>query len=85
MTEEMKLQLAELTGIHEGLSNLAELDHETVLSGTLPFEASADGLETITDIRSFAFSAESRISQLLVRGGRQPLVEARGSGMSIDY
>lgn len=49
MTEEMKRQLAELTGIHQGLSNLAELDHETVLSGTLPFEASADGLEPITD------------------------------------
>jgi len=49
VTEEMKRQLTELTGIHRGLSNLAELDHETVLSGTLPFEASADGLETITD------------------------------------
>jgi hypothetical protein len=45
----MRRQVAELTGIHQGLSNLAELSHEIVLSGTLPFEASAEGLETITD------------------------------------
>jgi hypothetical protein len=49
LTEEIKRQLAELTGIHRGLSNLAELNDETVLSGILTFEASADGFETITD------------------------------------
>jgi hypothetical protein len=57
VTDEMKRQLAELTGIHRGLSNLTELDHERVLSGTLPFEASADGLDTITD----KFEIELRI------------------------
>src|SRR5688572_6676595 len=45
----MRWQVAELTCIHQGLSNLAELDHEIVIFGTLPFEASAAGLETITD------------------------------------
>ena len=49
MTEEMKQQLDDLTGIHRGLSNLAELEHETIVAGALPFEASADGWDTITD------------------------------------
>jgi hypothetical protein len=52
--------VAELTGIHQGLSNLAEPDHETVISGTLPFEASAAGLETITD----EFEIELRIAHV---------------------
>ena len=57
MTEEMKQQLDDLTGIHRGLSNLAELEHETIVAGALPFEASADGLETIID----KFEIELRI------------------------
>jgi len=57
VTEEMTRQLAELMEIYRGLTNLTELEHETLLSGSLPFEASADGLETVTD----KFEIELRI------------------------
>lgn len=49
MTEDIKRQIVELTEVHRGLSSLAELNDEAVLSGTLPFEASAEGFEPITD------------------------------------
>lgn len=49
MTEELRRQVAELTSIHRGLKNVAEHDAEIIVSGTLPFEASADGLEEIAD------------------------------------
>ncbi|MCC6579432.1 MAG: hypothetical protein IT440_03265 [Phycisphaeraceae bacterium] len=48
MTENLRRQIAELTEIHKELTAIVERDHETLLSGALPFEASADGLETIT-------------------------------------
>lgn len=49
MTEDLRQQMAELTGVHKGLTNVVERDAETILSGMLPFEASADGLEAITE------------------------------------
>ena len=49
MTDQIRQQIVELTGVHGGLGKVTELDHETVLSGTLAFEASTDGFETITD------------------------------------
>jgi hypothetical protein len=49
VTEDLRRQIAELTEIHKGLTARIERDHETLLSGTLPFEASADGLEMITE------------------------------------
>ena len=48
MTEDLRKQIAELSGVHKGLTDVVEHDAETLLSGTLDFEASADGLETIT-------------------------------------
>ena len=49
MKEELAVQIAELNRVHKGLSQIAEKDRETVLSGPLSFEASADGCEPITD------------------------------------
>jgi hypothetical protein len=50
--EDLRQQIIELSGVHKGLTNIVERDVETIVSGTLPFEASADGLETIRE--SFA-------------------------------
>lgn len=67
MTEEIRRQIVELTEVHAGLSNLTELDHETVLSGTLPFEASADGFETITDSFEIELSIPHAFPDILPR------------------
>lgn len=49
MREGLRQQIIELSGVHKGLTNIVEHDAETIVSGTLPFEASADGLETIRE------------------------------------
>lgn len=47
VTADFHEQLAELTSVHRQLTNITERQHEIVVSGSLPFEAFADGLETI--------------------------------------
>ncbi|MBI3919583.1 MAG: hypothetical protein HY322_21555 [Betaproteobacteria bacterium] len=49
MTEGLRRQIVELASVHSGLKNVVEHDAETIVSGTLLFEASADGLETIKE------------------------------------
>ena len=49
MTEDLKKQIAELINVHKGLTKVVEDDAKTLVTGALPFEASADGLETITE------------------------------------
>jgi hypothetical protein len=49
LTEDLQRQFAELIVVHKRLTHVVEQDAETLLSGTLDFEASADGLESITD------------------------------------
>ena len=49
MREDLRQKIIELSGVHKGLTNIVENDSETIVSGTLPFEASADGLETIRE------------------------------------
>ena len=49
MTEDLRKQIAELNRVHGGLTHVVEHDAKTLLSGKLDFEASADGLETISD------------------------------------
>ena len=48
MQEEISNQITELQNTHQGLSHVTEKDGEIIVSGSLPFEASADGFETIT-------------------------------------
>ena len=48
MTDDLADQIAELQNIHEGLTVIAHTADETLLIGSLPFEASADGLNPIT-------------------------------------
>lgn len=49
MTEELDEQIADLRQLHKGLRNITDKEHETLLSGPLAFEASADGFSPITD------------------------------------
>lgn len=49
MTRELDDQITELRRVHRGLTEITEKDHEIILSGPLPFEASADGLSPITE------------------------------------
>lgn len=49
MTDDLQRQIDELISVHKGLKNVVERDDGIVVSGPLPFEASADGLETITE------------------------------------
>ena len=48
MKTELAAQIAELQEKHKGLAQVLEAEHETVLAGPLPFEASADGHASIT-------------------------------------
>ena len=60
MKENLRQQLAELRDVHKGMTHVVEQDTETFLSGALHFEASADGMETI----SASFDIELTIPHL---------------------
>ena len=79
MTEDLRQQIIELTGVHKGLTNVVEYDIETVLSGALPFEASADGLETITESFEIELIVPSDFPQTL------PRAKETGGRIEIDY
>ncbi len=49
MTGDLQGQIDELIAVHKALTDIAERDDGVVVSGLLLFEASADGLETITE------------------------------------
>jgi hypothetical protein len=49
VSDELADQISELQQVHKGLTEIAETENETVLSGSLPFEVSADGHSPITD------------------------------------
>ena len=79
MTEGLQKQLAELNEIHKGLTHIVEHDAETLLSGTLDFEASADGLETITA----SFDIELTIPHVFPN--RFPRAKEIGGRIVTDY
>lgn len=79
MREDFRQQIVELSGVHKGLINIVERDAETIVSGTLPFEASADGLETIR--QSFEI-------ELIIPHGfpdTLPRVKEMGGRIETDY
>jgi len=49
VAHDLDAQIAELRQVHGGLTEASGGGHEVVLSGPLPFEASADGCSPITD------------------------------------
>ena len=79
VTEDLRKQIAELTGVHKGLTDVVEHDAETLLSGTLDFEASADGLETIT----VSFDVELNIPHVFP--DRLPQAKEVGGRIGADY
>lgn len=79
MNENLRRQIAELTAVHKGLTNIVEGDAETILSGKVPFEASADGLETISD----SFELELIIPHDFPE--KLPQVKETGGRIGADY
>lgn len=49
MTKKLDDQIAELLQVHKSLYNIESQERDTLLSGSLSFEASADGFNTISD------------------------------------
>ena len=79
MTEDLQKQIAELNDVHKELTHIVEYDAETLLSGAVDFEASADGLETITD----SFDIELTIPHLFP--DRLPWAKEVGGRIGTDY
>ena len=50
MREDLESEIADLRQEYQGLTTVRERKIGFVVSGTLPFEASTDGHETITDV-----------------------------------
>lgn len=79
VTEKLRRQIAELTAVHKNLTTVVEGAAETIVAGALPFEASADGLETI---------AESFDIELTIPGAfptTLPTVKETGGRIGSDY
>ncbi len=79
MTEDLQKQIAELNDVHKELTHIVESDAETLLSGAVDFEASADGLETITD----SFDIELTIPHVFPH--RLPRAKEVGGRIGTDY
>ena len=79
VTEDLRKQIAELSGVHKGLTDVVEHDAEILLSGTLDFEASADGLETITA----SFDIELGVPHVFP--DRLPQAKEVGGRIGTDY
>ena len=79
MREDLLEQIAELTSVHKGLSHVVEHDAHTLVSGALGFEASADGLETISE----SFDVELSVPRAFPE--RFPQVRETGGRIRADY
>ena len=72
-------EIDELREIHKDLKNIEQREHETVLGGLLAFEASANGLETMSD----CFEVELRVPQGYPQ--RLPVVLEKVGRIRMDY
>jgi len=80
MKEDLKRQIVELTSVHKGLTYVVGHDDaETIVSGALPFEASADGLETITESFEIELIIPHDFPETL------PRVKETGGRIGTDY
>ena len=79
MKQDLREQIAELNTVHKRLTHVVEQDGETLLSGVLDFEASAEGLETIAD----SFAVELTIPRAFPE--KLPLVKETGARIEADY
>lgn len=79
MRRELQSQVDELLSKHRGLAVISETDTEVIVAGKLPFEASADGLETITG----SFDIEIRIPNDYPK--QLPQAKELGNQIDSDY
>ena len=79
MREILQKHLTELKSIHKGLTHIVEQDAETLVSGKLDFEASAEGLESISD----SFGIELAIPHVFP--DRLPRARELGGRITPDY
>lgn len=79
MKDELRQQIAELTSVHKSLTGIIESGAGIVVSGTLPFEASADGLEVIVDGFDVELTIPSIFPQTL------PTAKETGGRIEADY
>ena len=79
MKEDLRQQIIELSSVHKELIDIVEHDAETIVSGMLPFNASADGMETIRE----SFEIELTIPQGFP--DTLPQVKEIGGRIVVDY
>ena len=79
MTEDLRKQINELNSVHTGLTQIVEHDEQTLVSGTLCFEASPDGMETIGD----SFDVELTVPNVFP--DRLPRAKEIGGRIGPDY
>lgn len=79
MTEDLQRQIAELTAVHKGLTNIVERDMEMIVSGALSFEASAEGFETIIESFDIELTVPNDFPENL------PHVRETGGRIGTDY
>jgi len=79
VTEELRRQLAELVAVHKGLTNISERNSEVTVAGALPFEASAEGLETIIESFDIELAVPHDFPETL------PRVRETGGRIGPDY
>lgn len=79
MTEELERQIDEFVAVHKWLANITERDAEVIISGALPFEASAEGLETITESFDIELTIPHAFPETL------PRVRETGGRIGADY
>jgi len=76
---ELAVQIAELQSFHKGLKKIEEKKREIVLSGPLPFEATADGHSTLTECFEIELIIPNGYPKIL------PRVRETGGKIDSDY
>ena len=79
VTEDLRKQIAELTGVHKNLATVVDGAAEMIVTGALPFEASADGLETISESFEIELMVPNDFPESL------PRVRETGGRIEADY
>ncbi len=76
---ELDVQISELQSFHRGLKKIEERKREIVLSGLLPFEATADGHSTLTECFEIELMIPTVYPKIL------PRVRETGGKIDSDY
>ena len=79
MTVDLADQITELQQVHNGLIEIEQTENETILAGSLPFEASVDGHSPITATFDIELIVPDDYPQ------RLPRVREKGGRIDSDY